>query len=610
MHSEGGADPALIVKDLRGRQNHILARAFDNLDDEEKALLGSIAMANIALPADVLRLLNPKRPIEPKAIGIPERLSKRELYLHSSNPKIDEAYHAWRDAASPEERSKAQATLDLFRERNLADRKAIYDDRLAERASWRQQAAAADAWLMHALPRLEARALLQYDTKNASLDMHPAIRHTVLAGLSQEARNSTGSHVSDALSSRPIKPFKDARTLDDLALAITRVEALNAAGRFENGWTLFTYGGLRDALASLMYAYKALELLQTYFPHGWTGGPVLLPGRAHAEAWFQAAWFLEEQDESELAGQLALENIRMRLEKDENTSVRTLDSLAYYLARIGASARADRVRRLAIRFNEASGNEGYRRRLSGSQVTHYVELGQLDKAEPIIAGLCRELEEGEITSEQEARILTESLHFKFRAGRLSESVVAEHLDRIRALGNRRMEHWSLDIIAQWYQAQCDHAHALDVFSDLIARANETGWAGLPYYEARRARSLAAEGRRDEARRLAAKVDRGRKPPHLPLALLYLELGERDRAYAHALAGYKKAWAEGPPYHDHWDLEDCRMVLAALGEPEPVLPPFDPAKVEPFDFEPLVERLIEQRLAEKAKEAERPDPTVH
>jgi hypothetical protein len=35
----------------------------------------------------------------------------------------------------------------------------------------------------------------------------------------------------------------------------------------------------------------------------------------------------------------------------------------------------------------------------------------------------------------------------------------------------------------------------------------------------------------------------------------------------------------------------------------VLAPFDPSKVEPFDFEPDVERLIEKKLAEKAKNAE-------
>lgn len=138
---------------------------------------------------------------------------------------------------------------------------------------------------------------------------------------------------------------------------------------------------------------------------------------------------------------------------------------------------------------------------------------------------------------------------------------------------------------------------------MIALANEVGSPRLPVYEARRALSLAVVGRQEEARRIATKVDHGNDRPHVSLALLYLELGDQAKAHAHAIAGYGEAWGEWPPYHDHWSLENCRKVFATVGKPEPVLPPFDPSKIEPFDFEPDVERLIEKKLAEKAKEAE-------
>ena len=41
------------------------------------------------------------------------------------------------------------------------------------------------------------------------------------------------------------------------------------------------------------------------------------------------------------------------------------------------------------------------------------------------------------------------------------------------------------------------------------------------------------------------------------------------------------------------------MLAALGEPEPELPPFDPAKVEPILYEDEIMALIEERKADKA-----------
>ena len=73
-----------------------------------------------------------------------------------------------------------------------------------------------------------------------------------------------------------------------------------------------------------------------------------------------------------------------------------------------------------------------------------------------------------------------------------------------------------------------------------------------------------------------------------------------------MGAYKDWWGDGPPFHHHWGLEDCRRVLAAVGEPEPMLPSCDLTKIVPFDFEADVERLIETTLAKKAEhEKKRP-----
>jgi hypothetical protein len=55
-----------------------------------------------------------------------------------------------------------------------------------------------------------------------------------------------------------------------------------------------------------------------------------------------------------------------------------------------------------------------------------------------------------------------------------------------------------------------------------------------------------------------------------------------------------------PFHYHWALEGCRQVLAAAGEPEPLLPSCVPSKIEPFDFEADIEHLIEKKLREKVE----------
>ncbi len=42
-----------------------------------------------------------------------------------------------------------------------------------------------------------------------------------------------------------------------------------------------------------------------------------------------------------------------------------------------------------------------------------------------------------------------------------------------------------------------------------------------------------------------------------------------------------AWCDGPPYAYHWGLEAAKAHLAALGAPEPELPPFDEWKFDPL-----------------------------
>nr|WP_294514338.1 hypothetical protein [uncultured Rhodopila sp.] len=101
--------------------------------------------------------------------------------------------------------------------------------------------------------------------------------------------------------------------------------------------------------------------------------------------------------------------------------------------------------------------------------------------------------------------------------------------------------------------------------------------------------LARLGRRSDAE--AAAVLAERDPPGSILADLYLELGEGDKALHHTIEGYKRAWADGPPYTFYWDLQTCRNVLQALNEPEPQLPPHDPARFKPIEFEADIHRLL-------------------
>jgi hypothetical protein len=150
------------------------------------------------------------------------------------------------------------------------------------------------------------------------------------------------------------------------------------------------------------------------------------------------------------------------------------------------------------------------------------------------------------------------------------------------------------LVGQWYQSLGDHSAAVDAFAGAIVMARAVGLDDTAS-EARRGLSLARLGRRNEAQAAAASAMR---PPYYyhVLAELHFELGDSDEARQHALAGYRWYWADGPPWSGHWELETCRATLRALGEPEPQLPPFDPARVKPVEYEPDIRRLLAEHAA--------------
>ena len=300
------------------------------------------------------------------------------------------------------------------------------------------------------------------------------------------------------------------------------------------------------------------------------------------------------------------------LTKESALTFSSLGNLAVPLAAQGQWARSTRLLHMAIRLADAS-------QYSDRAIIQKIILAALDtdcgrlrEAEASLVALRDTHSKNAFNGQEEAYLLSRELYFLFRSGTLSDTSGKETLERVKSLGYRTNEIRCHYVIALWHQSHDRNEAALDALGDLIALANEIDSPDLPKYEAYRAISLAALGRHDDARRIAEKVEKAKKPPHVSLACLYLELGENDAAKAHALKGYREAWCDGPPHCEHWDLEDCKKVLTALGEPEPQLPPFDPSKVEPFDFEPDVERLIEKKLAEKAeaecKEAKRLETT--
>ncbi|MBL9128000.1 MAG: hypothetical protein JNL97_10155 [Verrucomicrobiales bacterium] len=126
---------------------------------------------------------------------------------------------------------------------------------------------------------------------------------------------------------------------------------------------------------------------------------------------------------------------------------------------------------------------------------------------------------------------------------------------------------------------------------LVDQKSETGLALAKV----RLGLLTGDEARSEAQRLAGLRD----PAHRTLARLWQALGNLDQAKHHALAAYTWAWADGEPYVNRHELTKATELLDDLGVPIPNLPPYDPAKDEPFPWEADVRALIAKLRAETA-----------
>ncbi len=66
-----------------------------------------------------------------------------------------------------------------------------------------------------------------------------------------------------------------------------------------------------------------------------------------------------------------------------------------------------------------------------------------------------------------------------------------------------------------------------------------------------------------------------------LAQIERDAGDREAAIKAAMAAYRLAWCDGPPFAYHRGLQVAKAHLAALGVPEPAMLPFDESRYEPM-----------------------------
>jgi hypothetical protein len=192
--------------------------------------------------------------------------------------------------------------------------------------------------------------------------------------------------------------------------------------------------------------------------------------------------------------------------------------------------------------------------------------------------------------------------FRFWQGELREDDLAL-AEQLAMSGKNRSTVRNLHRLrGEWRSEQGQWALAAESLHEAVRMAREIGQLDV-VAEAMLSLAKFHLGQLPAARDVAEQLAKAKEPPHRTIAELWLAIGDREQAKKHALAAYKRDWADGEPYVFRYGLNKARALLEQLGADVPDLPPYDPTRDEKLPWEDELTAAIGKLRAEtEAKQA--------
>jgi hypothetical protein len=412
-----------------------------------------------------------------------------------------------------------------------------------------------------------------------------------------EDRERYGQRVVDHFSSLPHSPYKQAETLEDIRPGLHVVRTLFKLGHLQQAVSTYV-GDISKALRENLEAYaEILSLIRPVFSKGWATLPDCLEekqavGLATITSW--CLYRISANDEA-LGATDAVLRVHIR-EQDWSRVSMDIVSIAVILADEQHLGADERLRLLALDLASLTEKEVL---LIETRLFRFVQLARIgrwndaEKVRQLLPPTDRDW-----PSETSGRGYAEYIYafMSFWKGDLTEDrlTVAEQLC---ADGDRRNIRFLHNLRGAWRLEQGEWALAAESFAEAVRMARESG---IPDAESETGLALAKHhlGQLAEPQVEAERLAQLRTPAHRLLAQLWLALGNPEQAKHHALAAYRWAWADGEPYVHRYELTKTTELLQQMNVPVPNLPPYDPAKDEPFPWEADVRAAIEKLRAEK------------
>jgi hypothetical protein len=605
------ADPAYGAKlnlaslDLIQSRNHILHAALEALEPASRQLLSTLALLSSAVDYETVAAFNPHLPPEPEEVEVP---------------------------AKPQDDSR----WERLPYKEKANRRRQYEDALANRKAyeqaiqvWRESPAVREApkQLSHTVADLEHRGLLQYDRRAHRYDLHPVVRGVAAGSLKPEEQKRYGQRVVDHFNTLPRSSYATAKTIEDVESGLQVVRTLLKLGHFQRAADAFV-GDLSHALSINLEAHvEILSIVRPFFPMGWVCMPMEVKNPLTALSLSsQAAEALNAIGEGNQVVMInnssilyALSNKCFNLSAKIISLSRDILNLTICLMERGPLAAASRLLDIhnSMEIIHEIGKEGeifinvlcrYSLQCVLGQWPAAVETWRL--LDPMMG---REWRRNVYRQGYAEWLFAKA---QFWQGHLQE----EHLSTAATLAEQdhnrstiRLVHalrgdWRLEQGA-WAQAAASFSQAVAMAREVrrVDAASETGLALAKVH----LNQLTGDEARSEAQRLAQlRHIADSSLANRYLARLWQTLGDLNQAKHYALAAYTLSWGDGEPYVFRYELTKATELLHELGVPLPILPPYDPAKDEPFPWEADLRAFIATRRAEQvAKDKEKHDGEV-
>jgi tetratricopeptide (TPR) repeat protein len=598
--SAGGADVDLAALDLIQRRNHILKAAFDDLTSEEQVLMVRLGLIADSVDLATIEALNPYRPDPPEKVEEPRPLERRVKFERRLERELGEA--------EEDRKPSLQQRIGQLRAEERAEyerEKAAYEESLRQAENWRtspERKVESDR-LLETLGDLETRGLLNWDRRQNQYDLHPVVRNYAVHCRTTAEREQIGRKVVDHFTSRADPPYESAETMADVRNGLQVVRSLIQTGNLEGAYDILSVD-LTHALWYNLERYSDyLALVRPYFPDGWAQPPRGLDGLALIGVAVGAVGALGEAGRATEALAVGLNAITAAVLKKDVSSlgVCLLNQVSYLIEATHPSA-AERVLLLEEELSRLDDDKEHLTKAIEQRYSYSLEVGRLADAETALEAFNHSPRPQYRGWYQPGNAEWHLVRLRSRQGRLDGALLADAMRVAKEGRNRPVIRGLHRVRGEWLSTAGRFGESEAAFEEAIAMARESG---LPTAseEAQRALAQAKQGNIEPARETPERLAELEDPPEISLAELFLALGDHARAMEYAKRGYKLAWADGMPYVQWWELERCRAVLHALGEPEPQLPPYDPSKATPLPFEAEVRAFIEELKAKKKKAAQ-------